>query len=274
MIEPTPEELLEVCVAAASAAGEVLVDGLAGPTQVHMKSERSSIVTEIDLESQRRIFDVIGESYPGHVIMGEEGDGGGADRRYTWIVDPLDGTSNYASGIPFACASIAVKDLDGVVAGVIFEPFRQELFTAARGGGAWLADERLAVRDQPDLGRALICTGIQSDDPDEIAGHARRIEAMHRFSRGARQLGSPALCTAYVAAGRIDAFFERDATYAWDVAAGALLVHEAGGRCEDLDGGPVNLGRGIANVLATNGAVHDDLSALIRRIDHPERPAT
>lgn len=269
MIQPTPDELLEVCVAAANAAGEVLVDGVDGPKRVQMKSERASIVTEIDLESQRRIFEVIGDAYPGHVIMGEEGDGGGADRRYTWIVDPLDGTSNYASGIPFACASIAVKDLDGVVAGAIFEPFRRELFTATRGGGAWLGDERLAVRDQPDLGRALICTGLQSDDPGEIAAHARRIEAMHRYSRGARQLGSPALCTAYVAAGRIDAFYERDATYAWDVAAGALLIAEAGGRCEDLDGGPVNLGRGIANVLATNGAVHDALFDLIQRTDHP-----
>ena len=267
MIRPSPDELLEVCVAAAGAAGEVLVDGVDGPKRVQMKSERSSIVTEIDLESQRRIVEVIGQAYPGHAIMGEEGDGGGADRSYTWIVDPLDGTSNYASGIPFACASIAVKDLDGVVAGAIFEPFRQELFTATRGGGAWLGAERLAVRPEGDLRRVLITTGLQSDDPDQIAAHARRIEALHRHSRGARLLGSPALCTAYVAAGRLDAFFERDATYAWDVAAGSLMIHEAGGRCEDLDGGPVNLGRGIANVLATNGAVHDELFELIRRID-------
>ena len=268
MSTPEPDELLEVCVAAAHAGGDVLVDGLSGPKRVEMKSARASIVTEIDLASQSRIFETISAAYPGHVIMGEEGDGGGADRSHTWIVDPLDGTSNYASGIPFACVSVAVKDLDGVVAGAIFEPFRGELFTATRGGGAWLAGDRLAVREEPALDRILVATGLQSDDPDQIVAHTRRIEALHRHSRGPRMLGCPALCLAYVAAGRLDAFYERDATYAWDVAAASLMIHEAGGRCEDLDGGPVNLGRGVANVLGTNGAVHDDLFELIRRTDH------
>lgn len=267
MNRPTPDELLEVCVAAAHAGGEVLVEGLSGPKRVEMKSARSSIVTEIDLASQARVFSVIGAAFPGHAIMGEEGDGGGADRSHTWLVDPLDGTSNYASGIPFACVSVAVKDLEGVVAGAIFEPFRQELFTATRGGGAWLGDERLAVRPEPELGKVIVTTGLQSDDPDQIAAHARRVEALHLHARGPRMLGCPALCIAYVAAGRVDAFYERDATYAWDVAAGSLMVEEAGGRCEDLDGGPVNLGRGISNVLATNGAVHDDLFDLIQRTD-------
>ena len=103
------------------------------------------------------------------------------------------------------------------------------------------------------LGRALVCTGIQSDDPDQIEAYGRRIVALYSTARGTRALGSPALCLAYVAAGRIDAFLERDATYAWDVAAGALLITEAGGRCEDLDGGPLNLGIGVANVLGSNG---------------------
>lgn len=264
---PRPDELLETCAVAARAGGAVLVEGLSGQRRVQMKSARASIVTETDLASQAAIFDVIGAAHPDHVIMGEEGDGGGADPSHTWLVDPLDGTSNYASGIPFACVSVAVRDADGVVAGAIFEPFRQELFTAARGHGASLAGERLEVRDEPDLGRVLIATGLQSDDRDQIAAHARRIEALHLHSRGARLLGSPALCLAYVAAGRLDAFYERDATYAWDVAAGSLMITEAGGRCEDLDGGPLNLGRGIANVLATNGRVHDALFDLIQRTD-------
>jgi myo-inositol-1(or 4)-monophosphatase len=267
MPAPSPTDLLEVCIAATNAGGEVLVDGLSSARRVRRKSERSSIVTEIDLESQRRIFEVITAAYPEHVLMGEEGDGGGSDRSHTWIVDPLDGTSNYASGIPFACVSVAVADSDGVVVGAIFEPFRRELFTAVRGGGAWLDGQRLAVRDEPDLGQVLVMTGLQSDDPTQIAAHSRRVEALHLRSRGARMLGCPALCLAYVAAGRVDAFFERDATYAWDVAAGSLMVHEAGGRCEDLDGGPVNLGRGISNVLATNGVVHDALFDLIQQTD-------
>jgi myo-inositol-1(or 4)-monophosphatase len=264
---PTADELLATCVAGARAGGAVLVDGLTRTRQVELKSARASIVTEVDLASQAAVFDVIGAAFPQHVIMGEEGDGGGDDGSHTWLVDPLDGTSNYASGIPFACVSIAVRDRDGVVAGAVFEPFRQELFTATRGGGAWLSGERLAVRDEPRLGSVLIATGLQSDDPGQIAAHARRIEALHLHSRGARLLGSPALCLAYVAAGRLDAFFERDATYAWDVAAGSLMIAEAGGRCEDLDGGELNLGRGVANVLATNGRVHDALFDLIRRTD-------
>jgi len=267
MTRPARGVLRDTAVAAARAGGAVLAAGLNGALDVELKSARASIVTEVDLQSQRRIFEVIGATFPHHVIMGEEGDGGGNDRTHVWIVDPLDGTSNYASGIPFACVSVAVRDPDGVVAGAIFDPFRAELFTATRGGGAFLGDRRLSVRTQPDLARAVIATGLQSDDAAEITAHARRVEALHLHARGARMLGCPALCLAYVAAGRIDAFFERDSTFAWDVAAGSLMIAEAGGRCVDLDGGPVNIGRGVANVLASNGAVHDELFALIRRTD-------
>lgn len=270
MTTPTPQELLDVCVAAVHAGGTVLVDGLRTERRVEMKSARASIVTEVDLASHEAIFAVIGAAFPEHAILGEEGDGGGSDSTYTWIVDPLDGTSNYASGIPFACVSVAVADADGVLAGAIFEPFRQELFTALRGEGAWLDGAPMSVSENAAVERALIATGLQSDDPAEIRAHARRIEALHLYSRGARALGSPALCLAYVAAGRLDAFYERDATYAWDVAAGGLMITEAGGRCEDLDGGPLNLGPGIANVLGTNGRVHDGLFDLLQRTDRGE----
>jgi myo-inositol-1(or 4)-monophosphatase len=262
-----PDRLLEVCIAAARAAGLVLIDGLSRDKQVQLKSERSSIVTWADVNAQAEIFRVIGEHFPEHAILGEEGDGGGSDTSYTWIVDPLDGTSNYAAGIPFACTSVGVRDADGVVAGAILEPFRGELFTATRGEGAWLAGERLRVSTNDSLARALVATGLQSDDPQQITAHVRRVEALHLHSRGARAFGSPALCLAYVAAGRLDAFYERDATYAWDVAAASLMITEAGGRCEDLDGGPLNLAHGIANVLGTNGAVHGDLFDLIQRTD-------
>jgi myo-inositol-1(or 4)-monophosphatase len=267
MNAPTPRALLDTCVAAVRAGGEVLVDGLRTERRVEMKSARANIVTEVDLASQDAIFGVIGAEFPEHAILGEEGDGGGPDTTYTWIVDPLDGTSNYASGIPFACVSVAVKDAEGVLAGAIFEPFRQETFTALRGEGAWADGARMSVSANSQVERALVATGLQSDDPDQIRAHVRRIEALYLYSRGARAFGSPALCLAYVAAGRLDAFYERDATYAWDVAAAGLMIAEAGGRCEDLDGGPLNLGHGIANVLGTNGKVHDGLFELIQRTD-------
>ncbi len=268
MTGPSPAALLAVAIDAAQAGAAVLVEGLNRPMAVTMKSERASLVTWADTASQAAIFAVITANYPDHAILGEEGDGGAADSPYTWLVDPLDGTSNYAHGIPFAGVSVAVRDADGVAAGVIIEPFRNEIFTAARGTGAWLGNRRLAVSNTAGVAKALVCTGLQSDDDRHIAAHGRRIVALHTHSRGARALGSPALCLAYVAAGRIDAFLERDATYAWDVAAGSLMITEAGGRCEDLDGGPLNLGRGIANVLGTNRLIHDELSDVISAAEH------
>jgi myo-inositol-1(or 4)-monophosphatase len=259
-------ELLDTAVAAARAGGAVLIEGRARPPEVELKSERASIVTWADRAAEDAILGVITSRFPDHGVLSEEGGGGGTpsdDGRPTWIIDPLDGTSNYAHGIPFACSSVAVHDADGIAAGAIFEPFRGELFTARRGGGAWLGDRRLGVSPTADLSAALVCTGVQTDDPDAIDAFGRRLIALVRRCRGVRCIGSPALCLAYVAAGRIDAFIERDATYAWDVGAGALLITEAGGRIEDLDGGPVNLGPGLANVLASNGRLHDALAELV-----------
>ena len=263
---PSPAELREVATAAARAAGDVLIDGLGRPMEVAHKSERTSLVTAVDLAAQAEIVRVITGHYPQHAIVGEEGTGGTADGECTWIVDPLDGTSNYAHGVPLACTSIAVMDGDGLAAGAIFEPFRGELFTAVRGGGAWLGDERLVASETATLDRALVCTGVQCDDEAATAAFGRRILELAGHCRAVRCLGSPALCLAYIAAGRIDAFLEADSTYAWDLAAGALMIAEAGGRTEDLGGGPVNLGAGVADVLATNGHIHEALAALVRPI--------
>ncbi len=241
----------------------MLVEGLTRPTEIEMKSERTSIVTWADITAQQEIVKIVTGRFPDHAILGEEGLAGAADGPCTWLVDPLDGTSNYAHGIPFACTSVGVRDDQGLAAGAIFEPFRRELFTAIRGGGAWLDGERLTVSDTSTLERALVCTGIQSDDRAAIEDYGRRIVALNIHCRGVRGLGSPALCLAYIAAGRIDAFLERNATYAWDVGAGGLMITEAGGRIEDLDGGPLNLGPGVSNVLATNGHIHRALAELV-----------
>ena len=262
---PSPDALLEVAVAAARAGGGVLVEGLTRPTEIELKSERTSIVTWADVTAHAAIVDLLAEEFPSHAVLGEEGLAGDPDGPCTWLVDPLDGTSNYAHGIPFACTSVAVRDAEGLAAGAIFEPFRGELFTAVRGGGAYVGGERLRVSSTPTLDRALVCTGIQVDDREAIEAYGRRIVELNIHCRGVRGLGSPALCLAFIAAGRIDAFLERDATYAWDVGAGALMIREAGGRIEDLDGGPLNLGPGLANVLATNGYIHDALAELIER---------
>jgi myo-inositol-1(or 4)-monophosphatase len=262
----SPEELQAVAAAAVRAAGTVLVEALGQPVEVGRKNQRTSLVTSVDLAAQAEVERVITGHFPQHVILGEEGTTGPDASEVTWLVDPLDGTSNYAHGVPLACTSVAAKDAEGLAAAAIFEPFREELFTAVRGGGAWLAGERLAVSATSSIDDALVCTGVQSDSGDAVEDFGRRVVDLVSHCRAVRALGSPALCLAYIAAGRIDAFLEADSTYAWDVGAGALMIEEAGGRIEDLDGGPLNLGPGLANVIASNGRIHDALAALVRQV--------
>jgi myo-inositol-1(or 4)-monophosphatase len=259
----SPAALLDVAVGAARAAGAVMLEGRRQPKRVERKSERSSIVTWVDVAAQEEALRVIGDAFPGHAVLAEEGSGRAGAASHTWLVDPLDGTTNYAHGIAFSCTSVAVRDDAGVVAGAILEPVRGELFTAVRGGGAWLGETRLGVSSTGRLDAALVCTGLQSDDAGAIASFGRRVVALSSTCRAVRCLGSPALALAYLAAGRIDAFLERGGTYAWDVGAGSLMVVEAGGRIEALDGGPLNLGPGIADVLATNGSIHEALGAVV-----------
>ena len=247
--------LLDTAILAARAGGAKLLEGLSHRDEVTMKSARANIVTWADEASQEAITDVLLGAHPGHAVMGEEGSAGDGDGPYTWIVDPLDGTSNFARGLSPWGVSIAVRETDGpLVAGVIFDPLRDEMFTVVAGGGT-----TLRVADTPELARALVATGLQNDAPAAIHEYARRIEQLHLHARGTRSIGSPAFALAYVAAGRIDAFVEKDATYAWDIAAGMLLLHEAGGVATGFDGGPPNLGPGYADIVASNRVIHADL---------------
>jgi myo-inositol-1(or 4)-monophosphatase len=255
----TANELLETAVAAARAGGAKLIEGLERPKQVTMKSSRANIVTWADEASQAAVVDVILGAYPDHTVMGEEGDAGRPDGSHTWIVDPLDGTTNYASGLPLWGVSVAVRETGGdLVAGAILDPLADELFSAIRGGGT-----ELSVSANTELRSCVVATGLQNDDPDRIARYARMVEALYRGCRSVRILGSPALALAYVAAGRLDGFTEKDATYAWDIAAATLLIEESGGRVTDFDGTPPNFGRGPADVVASNGAIHDELLAVV-----------
>jgi myo-inositol-1(or 4)-monophosphatase len=247
--------LLETAIDAARAGGAKLLEGLARPMEVTQKSTRANIVTWADEASQAAIVDVLLGRCPGHTVLGEEGSAGEVDGPYTWIVDPLDGTSNYARGLSPWGVSIAVRETGGpLVAGVIYDPLRDELYAAERGGGT-----TMQVSDTTDLKRALVATGLQNDDPVKIHEYVLRVEQLHLHARGARGIGSPALVMAYIATGRMDAFVEKDATYAWDIAAGMVLIEEAGGRVTGFDGGEVNLGVGLSDVVASNGLIHDDL---------------
>ena len=263
-----------MCVAAARAGGAILTEGLNRPKDVVAKQGRASIVTWADEAAQAVIFATILGTYPDHAILGEEGVGGVSGGPFTWIVDPLDGTSNYARNLPFFAVSVAVRETGGpLLAGAIFDPLRGELFAAARGEGATVTvgsgtPERISVSDTTTLDRALVATGLQNDDPEAIDRYVERVRRLHLSCRGARSVGSPALALAYVACGRLDAFVEHDATYPWDVAAAALLISEAGGRATNPANGPVQLDRAeVADIVASNGTIHDALLRVLPSVD-------
>lgn len=215
------------------------------------------LVTELDLAAEQAIREVLGAATPDIPILAEEG-GGAFDTATRWLVDPLDGTTNFVHGFPFYCVSIALE-LDGrLECGVVHDLVHDRVYHARRGGGAWLDDERLTVSGCDELDGALLASGFAYDRRRHAAAYLRFVQRALERSQGFRRTGSAALDLAHVASGRLDGYWEFNLK-PWDVAAGALLVTEAGGRISDLRGAPINLDR--AQVVATNGHFHDELLA-------------
>ena len=225
------------------------------------------LVTEVDLECERLCRRIIAERFPSHDILAEElstGPNEHSRASYRWVFDPLDGTTNYAHGLPIFCSSLALE-IDGrAEVAAIFDPTRQELFTAERGEGAFLNGKPLTVSKAPTLMEALLVTGFPYDVHTKAAGLVAMFGAFLSRARAVRRLGSAALDLCYVAAGRFDGFWEQQLR-PWDVAAGALIVVEAGGRVTGMDGSrfdPV-----AAHLVASNGHIHDEMLEVI----HAER---
>jgi myo-inositol-1(or 4)-monophosphatase len=255
---PPPSAFLETAIDAVRAAGQVQRAALGSAFGISKKGA-IDLVTEIDVSIERTFRARIADQWPGHHVLGEEFGVGGADPaqgRHWWIFDPIDGTTNFAHGLPIFCASLALE-IDGVLqVAAVYDPMRDELFTAERGQGAWLNGRRLAVSTTETLGDALLVTGFPytvQKDGDEILGLFGRFVGI---ARAVRRLGSAALDVCYVAAGRMDGFWEQGLG-PWDVAAAALLVEEAGGRISDLEGRPFRVREG--RLVATNGRVHDEM---------------
>ena len=224
------------------------------------------LVTEVDRACELAILDAIRARYPDHDIVTEETDLARTGARHVWFVDPLDGTVNFAHSYPVFCASVALA-IDGeVVAGAVFDPARDELFSAERGSGAHLNGRRLRVTTADALIRSLIITGFPYDLHEKLEERLRPFNKLMGLARAVRRDGSAALDLCYVAAGRADGFWEV-ILKPWDMHAGRLIVEEAGGRATRLDGAA--LGLGPDGCVASNGLIHDELVLALRE----ERPA-
>ena len=244
-------------------AGEIQIAGRESGFRVAKKGA-IDLVTEVDLACERMCRAVLAERFPEHDILAEELSAGPeevARARYRWVFDPLDGTTNFAHGLPIFCSSLALE-LDGqAVVGAIYDPSRRELFTAERGQGAFVNGAPLKASETAALGDALLVTGFPYDM------HVRGPELVELFglflhrARAVRRLGSAALDLCYVAAGRFDAFWEQHLK-PWDVAAGALVVTEAGGRITGMDGGAFDAR--ASHLVASNGNVHEAILEVIR----------
>ena len=242
---------LEVAVAAAEAAGEVLRSGFGREQTVKYKGE-VDLVTEVDERAEAVIGKMLREAFPGYGMLAEEGGRRQGEGDSRWIVDPLDGTTNYAHGLPIFAVSIALERAGEVVLGVVHDPMRRETYVAERGGGATLNGEPIRVSDTDEPIRALLVTGFPYDRADMRAA-VGLFGRLTELTQGVRRLGAAALDLCYVAAGRLDAYYEKG-LHAWDVAAGSLILKEAGGRITDYRGREIDLeGK---EIVASNGLLH------------------
>jgi myo-inositol-1(or 4)-monophosphatase len=253
-----PDSLLELAVDAARAAGMLLLERFGtAPTGVSSKSSPTDPVSDADRDAETLIEELIGSRRPGDGIVAEEGPGNQSGAELTWVIDPLDGTVNFLFGIAMWGVSIAVEDPQGAVAGVVFDPNRDELFSAVRGRGAHLNGKQIHVSSRTDLSHALVGTGF-AYDPRARSIQAEVVSRVLPEVRDIRRAGSAALDLAAVACGRLDAFYESPMEW-WDRAAGVLLVREAGGVVSELTA-PLQLSPGV---VAGNHALHPALASLV-----------
>lgn len=252
---------LELAVAAAATGAELVRAGFGAHKSVEQKG-RLDPVTEIDRASEHAIVTMLTEHRPDDGLLGEEGASRASEGR-RWIIDPLDGTVNFVHGIPQVAVSVALYNGDRPIVGVIHDPLRQEVFAAAAGIGTTLNGSPLHVSTTAELHRAVVVTGFPYDHDRHAAAYGPPFIAVLARVNGIRRLGSAALDLAWVAAGRLDAYWEYSLG-AWDMAAGALLVQEAGGVVTDIGGGPFT--PQAPHILASNRVLHDTLTGLIRPV--------
>lgn len=258
-----------VAINCASKAGEWIKTKLGNYASLDIKYSSHDLVTEVDKGSERLIKNLVLTHFPHHSFLGEEGVQPGPeastralenvrDAEYLWIVDPIDGTTNFVHGFPFFCVSIALAHHGEVIVGVVYDPMRDELFVAEKGKGAYVHGKRMQVSKENSLRDSLLATGLPAERDYALALNLKGIQAIAPQVRNLRISGSAALHMAYVASGRLSGFWEIGLN-SWDLAAGALLIRESGGIVTDTLGNPYDIG--VRNVAASNGLIHDELTA-------------
>ena len=260
--------MLNIAIRAARAAGTVIYRSMDKVDNLKITTKAANdFVSDVDRQAEMAIIDIIKKAYPDHSIKAEESGILDGDEKFQWIIDPLDGTTNFLHGFPQFAVSVAFKQNGRLSQAVIFNPVNQELFTASRGEGAMLNDRRIRVTKQKGLEGALLGTGFPFKDQQHLDSYLATFKALFPMTAGIRRPGSAALDLAYVAAGRMDGFWEI-ALNDWDMAAGALLVAEAGGLVSDFSGGEDYLETG--NIVAGTPKVFKEILQTIKPHLSPE----
>lgn len=255
--------MLSFAIETAREAGQILLDKFGRKINISKKGD-INLVTEADLASEKHIIEKIRSYYPKHSILAEESGESLVvvenDNAWKWIIDPLDGTTNFAHGYPCFCVTIALEHNGEIVVGVTFDPTRDELFAAEKGQGATLNGRQIHVSDTEKLSESLIVTGFPYDFKQR-QDFARHLTDFLLYSRGVRRDGSAAIDMAYVACGRFDGFWE-EGLHPWDVAAGVLLIEEAGGRVSYYDDAPFSIY--APPICASNGSIHAEMLNILK----------
>lgn len=244
-------------------AGSILLSGFRAKSTIIAYKSITDIVTNMDRKSEDYLCKEIQKHYPQHTIVAEEGSGTESISDFVWYIDPLDATNNYAHGIPFFCVSIGVfsKSLQKVMVGVVYDPVHDELFSAYRSGGAYVNGTPIQVSDTESLNRAFLATGFPVNRDSACRDNIDEFTRIAPTSMGIRRIGSAALDLCYTACGRFDGYWEPELK-PWDMAAGSLIVEEAGGKVTHYDGGPFV--PEFPEIVATNGKIHDEVLRYIR----------
>ena len=254
--------MLNIAVRAARKAGSIINRSTLDGSGLEVRAKRpNDFVTKVDHAAEAAILEIVRKSYPDHAVLAEESGAAEGKAEYQWIIDPLDGTTNFIHGFPQYCVSIAIRRRGELAHGVIYDPNRNELFTASKGGGAYLNDRRIRVSKCLRLGDALVGTGFPFREGARIDLYSNQLKNIMQKCAGVRRAGAAALDLAYVACGRLDAFWELGLS-PWDMAAGALMIQEAGGLVADLRGEAGYLDSG--EICAATPKVFVELLALLR----------